>query len=179
MNAVLIMAKEGSLGLPGKNIWPIKNTTLLEWTIQQARKNRLVEKIFVSTNGDKITQIAQRAQVEIIRRDDELAKNEKAIEAIDHAVLSIKKTCPGLELIAMPQCAVPFRDPDIFDRCFQFLNANNGYDSVVTVRQVGFIPEALMRMDGNGEISPYFSGSQESVSCSRQDSAGFFIYHAM
>ncbi len=38
MNVVLIMAKEGSLGLPGKNIWKIQDRTLLEWTILDAQR---------------------------------------------------------------------------------------------------------------------------------------------
>lgn len=178
MNCVLIMAKEGSLGLPGKNTWKIGNDTLLGWTIKDAKRNRLVDKIFVSTNGEEPACVGRALGAEIIRRDNELAKNEKFLEAVDQAVLTIKEKYPDLQIIAIPQCVVPFRDPDIFDRCISFLLEHRQYDAVVTIRRVGFIPEALMKIEGEFLV-PYFSQAQKTVSGSRQDSAGYEIDHAV
>ena len=90
MNIVLILAKEGSIGLPGKNIWKIKERTLLGWTIREAKANKLVDRVFVSTNGKKTAQIARDAGAEVIMRDDELAKNEKFMESVDHSIKLIK-----------------------------------------------------------------------------------------
>ncbi len=179
MNVVLIMAKEGSLGLPGKNIWKIKEKgTLLEWTISDGRQSKLVDRVFVSTNGEKIARIAQEAGAEVIRREDELAKNEKFLEGVDHAIRTIKTFHPSLAVIAIPQCVVPFRDPDIFDRCISFLLENKAYDSAITIRNVGFIPEALMKIEGE-DLIPYFPHTQANVSGSRQDSSGYEIDHAV
>jgi CMP-N-acetylneuraminic acid synthetase len=143
------MAKEGSIGLPGKNIWNIKGMTLLEWAIADARNSKAIDKIFVSTNGQETAKISAKAGAEVITRDNELAKNEKFMESVDQAVKYIKSRYPALEIIAMPQCVVPFRDPDIFNKCISFLLDNPEYDSVVTVRRVGYIPEALMRREGD------------------------------
>ncbi len=178
MNAVLIMAKEGSLGLPGKNIWKIKNRTLLSWAILDAKNSKLVDKVFVSTNGPKTARVATQAGAEVIFRNNELAKNEKFMEAVDHAVNFIKNKYPDLQIIAIPQCVVPFRDPDVFNRCIGFLLKNKDYDSAVTIRRVGFIPEALMKIE-NGDLVPYFPHTQRYVSGSRQDSAGYEIDHAV
>jgi CMP-N-acetylneuraminic acid synthetase len=172
------MAKEGSIGLPGKNIWKIKDRTLLGWTIQDAIKSKLVDKVFVSTNGEDVAKVAKAAGAEVIMRDNELAKNEKFMQAVEHAVELIKGKHPDLEIIAIPQCVVPFRDPDIFDRCMDFLLKNPDYDSVVTIRQVGFIPEALMKMEKN-QLVPYFPDTQKNVSGSRQDSCGYEIDHTV
>lgn len=178
MNVVLILAKEGSIGLPGKNIWKIKNQTLLSWTINDAKKNKLVDKIFVTTNGKKTAEVARRAGAEIIMRDNELAKNENYMASVDHAVIHIKKLHPDLEIIAIPQCVVPFRDADIFNRCIKFLLDNKDYDSAVTIRRVGFIPEAMMKIQGD-DLVPYFPETQKNVSGSRQDSAGYEIDHTV
>ncbi len=178
MNVVLILAKEGSLGLPGKNIWKIKGRSLLEWTIKDAKANKLVHKVFVSTNGKKTATIAKKAGAEVIMRDNELAKNEKYMASVDHAVSYIKSQFPDLETISIPQCVVPFRDPDIFDRCISFLLKNKEYDSAVTIRRVPFIPEAMMKIQ-NGDVVPYFPGTQDKVSGSRQDSAGYEIDHTV
>jgi CMP-N-acetylneuraminic acid synthetase len=178
LNAVLILAKEGSIGLPGKNIWKIKGLSLLEWTIQDAKKNNLVDRIFVSTNGKKTAALAKKAGAEIIMRDHELAKNEKYMASVDHAVAHIKALDPNLETISIPQCVVPFRDPDVFNQCISFLMKNKDYDSAVTIRRVPFIPEAMMKIQGS-DLVPYFPETQNKVSGSRQDSAGYEIDHTV
>ncbi|MDD5005739.1 MAG: hypothetical protein PHS93_04470 [Candidatus Omnitrophica bacterium] len=178
MNIILIMAKEGSIGLPGKNIWTIKDKTLLEWTIEDGKKSKTVDKIFVSTNGKKTAEIGSKSGAEIIFRDNELAKNEKFMEAVDHAINYIKNKYDNLEIIAMPQCVVPFRDPDIFDKSINFLLENLQYDSVVTIRRTGYIPEALMTIRNN-ELVPYFPQIQSKASGSRQDSEAYEIDHTV
>lgn len=175
---MLILAKEGSIGLPGKNIWKIKNKTLLEWTIDDAKKSNKVDAVFVSTNGKETADIARRAGAEVVMRDNELAKNEKFMDSVDHSVSNIKSLHPKLEIIAMPQCVVPFRDKDIFDKCIGYLLDNPGYDSVVTIRRTGYIPYALMKEEG-GSLVPYFPESQLKVSGSRQDSQAYEIDHAV
>ena len=179
MNIVLIMAKEGSFGLPGKNIWKIKDRTLLGWTITEAKASKLVDQVFVSTNGQDTAKVAKAAGAEVIMREDELAKNEKYMDAVDHAVKAIKSKHPDLKIIAIPQCVVPFRDSDIFDRCISFLLENKTYDSAVTIRQVPFIPEAMMKIDKSGDLVPYMPDAQSKVSGSRQDSTGYEIDHVV
>lgn len=178
MNVVLIMAKEGSIGLPGKNIWKIKGKSLLEWAITDAKKSKNVDKVFVSTNGKETAKIAKECGAEVIMREDELAKNEKFMEALDHAVKYIKDKHSDLEIIAMPQCVVPFRDTDIFDRCIEFLLNNPSYDSSVTIRKTGYIPKALMKIDKD-VLVPYFPQTQLEVSGSRQDSEAYEIDHTV
>ncbi|MFH1772677.1 MAG: hypothetical protein ABH872_07670 [Candidatus Omnitrophota bacterium] len=178
MNIVLIMAKEGSIGLPGKNIWKVKDKTLLSWAIDDAKNSKEADCVFVSTNGKKTAQIARESGAQIIMRDDELAKNEKFMESVDHAINFIKEKHADLEIIAMPQCVVPFRDPDIFDKCIGFLIKNKDYDSAVTIRRTGYIPEALMKESG-GFLNPYFPDTQDKVSGSRQDSEAYEIDHTV
>jgi CMP-N-acetylneuraminic acid synthetase len=137
-----------------------------------------VDKIFVSTNGKKTAKIAKEYGAEVIMRDDELAKNEKFMEALDHAVKYIKDKHEDLEIIAMPQCVVPFRDADVFDRCIEFLLNHSDYDSVVTIRKTGYIPKALMKIDKDIML-PYFPQAQLEVSGSRQDSEAYEIDHTV
>jgi CMP-N-acetylneuraminic acid synthetase len=172
------MAKEGSIGLPGKNIWNVRGKTLLGWAIEEARKSKSVDRVFVSTNGEKTAEIAKKTGAEVIMRDNELAKNEKFMESVDHAVRYIKLRHADLEIIAMPQCVVPFKDPDIYDRCIKFLLENPDYDSAVTIRRTGYIPGALMKIV-DGSLFPYSLDLQSKVSGSRQDSEAYEIDHAI
>lgn len=178
MNACLILAKEGSLGLPGKNIWKIKERTLLEWTVDDARSCQLIDKVYVSTNGEATAEIARRAGAEVILRDNELARNEKFMEAVNHAVIYMKERHKDLGLIALPECVLPFRDPGIFERCVIFLQTHEDYDSVVTVRKLQCIPEAIMRME-EGALTPYFPEAQKKAPIFRQGSAAYEIDHTL
>ena len=58
MNIALILAKKGSKGLPGKNLIIWKGKSLLEHTITHLKKTKLFDKIYVSTNCNKIKNIA-------------------------------------------------------------------------------------------------------------------------
>lgn len=178
MNATLILAKEGSIGLPDKNIWKIKDRTLLEWVIQDARNSELVDEVFVSTNGERTAEIARQAGAKVVMRDHELAKNEKFLEAVGHAVSAMKEYHPDLDIIALPECVVPFRDPDIFDRCISYLQDHPEYDSAVTIRKVGLIPEAMMKIEDEALI-PYYPEAQKNVPIYRQGSAGYEIDHTL
>lgn len=178
MNAVLILAKEGSIGLPGKNIWKIKDRRLLEWAVIEAKESKSVNKIFVSTNGEKTAEIARAAGAEVITRGDDLASNDKFIDAVGHALNYIKSKHDDLENIALVECVTPFREPGIFDKCFNFLSNNPDYDSAVTIRKFNYIAEALMRIKGE-ELVPYFPEKQLNVPISRQESQSYEIDHAV
>ncbi|MCA9399242.1 MAG: hypothetical protein KC618_05805, partial [Candidatus Omnitrophica bacterium] len=59
-----------------------------------------------------------------------------------------------------------------------FLLDNQDYDSSVTIRQTGFIPEATMKIEKDCLV-PYFPETQQKVSGSRQDSEGYEIDHTV
>lgn len=178
MNAVLVLAKEGSIGLPGKNIRKVKDRRLLEWLIVDAKKSKTVDKIFVSTNGEETAEIAKAAGAEVIMRSNELAKNENFMGAVNHAAAYMKDKYANLENIILAECVTPFREPGIFDKCFSFLADNPEYDSIVTIRRLGYIAEALMKID-NDELVPYFPEKQPKVPISRQESQSYEIDHAV
>ena len=60
----IIPVRGGSKGLPRKNLLKIyKNISLLEWTINQAKKVYECEKIIVSTEDSELKSIAKESNV--------------------------------------------------------------------------------------------------------------------
>jgi CMP-N-acetylneuraminic acid synthetase len=84
----LIPAKEGSRRLPGKNILPLAGLTLLERTIRVARKCGLFQRISVSTESERVADIARKADIEIpFMRPVELARDPSGVvEVAMHAL---------------------------------------------------------------------------------------------
>ena len=69
----LIPARGGSKGVPNKNIRVICGKPLIVWTIEKAKSSRLLDRVVVSTDSDKIAEIAMKAGAEVLKRPDYLA----------------------------------------------------------------------------------------------------------
>jgi len=73
VNAIAIIpAKGNSTRLPGKNLKIIKDKTLLEYSIDYAKSSKYVSKIYVSTDSEKIKDLAIKNNVEVIDRPESL-----------------------------------------------------------------------------------------------------------
>lgn len=68
-----IFARGGSKGLPGKNIKPLGNKPLLQYSIEIAKKCPSIDGVYVSTDDDAIAKVAEKNGATVIRRPAELA----------------------------------------------------------------------------------------------------------
>ncbi len=90
---ITICARGGSKGVPGKNIRPLLGKPLIGYTIEQALAFPENPRIVVSTDDEKIKNIAQSYGLEVpFLRPDELASDTAPkIPAMIHAVLEAEK----------------------------------------------------------------------------------------
>ncbi len=127
-DVALILAKKGSKGLPGKNLMIWKKKTLLEHTIIHLKQSKLFKKIYVSTNCNKISKIAENYGCYIILRNDKLAKNSGYVKSVNHACKKIKK----FSTLTIPMVVQPMRNFNIFKKMLIRIRKSK-LDSVVTV----------------------------------------------
>jgi len=74
---VLICARGGSKGLPGKNIKLLNGVPLIGWSINVAKKINRVSRVIVSTDSEEIAEIAIKYGAEVpFIRPKELAEDE-------------------------------------------------------------------------------------------------------
>ena len=68
-NIAFIFARKDSKGLKDKNIKNLHGKPLIAWTIDTAKKSKLIDKVFVSTDCEHIADIAKQygADVPFIR----------------------------------------------------------------------------------------------------------------
>src|SRR5699024_5746070 len=94
MNIVgIIPARGGSKRLPGKNIKLLAGKPLIAHTIETAKKSKYINKIILSTEDEKIAEIAKQFGAEIIKRPQELAQHTtKTAPVLLHAVEELEKT---------------------------------------------------------------------------------------
>ena len=61
----LIPARGGSKSIPYKNIYPIRGKPLIAYTIIEAKRAKLVSRVIVSTDDEKIVKVARRYGAEV------------------------------------------------------------------------------------------------------------------
>ncbi len=54
----VITARGGSKGLPGKNIKDLNGKPLIYWSIKEPLKSKYIDKLIVSTDDEKIAEVA-------------------------------------------------------------------------------------------------------------------------
>lgn len=86
----LLPARCGSKTIKLKNIHPVNNQPLLSYTIK-ALQNSIVDEIYVSTDCDEISNIAELYGAKVIHRPPEISTDESpTIECIKHSINSLK-----------------------------------------------------------------------------------------
>ncbi|MBN1295829.1 acylneuraminate cytidylyltransferase family protein [bacterium] len=131
---VIIPARGGSVRVPGKNTRDLNGKPLIAWTIRQAIASGVSSGIFISTDDDRITEIATQEGADIIRRPSALAGPESPSEdALLHALQFLKTDRQWMpETVVMLQCTSPLRrSQDIADAVHLFHSSHCG--SVLSV----------------------------------------------
>lgn len=125
----VIPARGGSKAIPKKNIIPFLGQPLISYTIHQSIESKTIDKTYVSTDDDRISNISRKAGAEVINRPDKLARDTSSTEeALLHAIESIPDTP---EIIVLLQCTSPLRQEGDIDEAIQLVT-NEGYDSVLS-----------------------------------------------
>ena len=123
----LIPARGGSKGVPNKNIKTICGKPLIVWTIEKAKRSRLLDKVIVSTDSDAIAESAQKAGAEILKRPDYLATDTASTQDVMvHALQSF----PADTLVLL-QPTSPCRSEGLIDECILEFQERD-YDSLAT-----------------------------------------------
>ena len=127
-----IFARGGSKGLPKKNILDLGGLPLIAHSILSAKKNLMIDDIFVSTDSNEIAEVAYSYKAKVIKRPKELAQDESSEWlAWIHAVNFLDQQ--GYEFdkfISLPATA-PLRADEDITNCLLALKED--VDVVITV----------------------------------------------
>jgi len=129
----IIPARGGSKRLPNKNILELKGKPLIAWSIEAAKKSKYIDNIVVSSDSDKILDIAKKYSVITIKRPDSLATDTaSSIDVIKHVVENIKEK---YDYIVLLQPTSPLRNEEHIDEAIEELIKKNA-DAIVSVCEI-------------------------------------------
>jgi len=130
MITVLIPARGGSKGIPDKNIKILFGKPLIVHTIEYALNSNLVNKVVVSTDSKKISDISKKAGASIIKRPTNISSDSATTESvIDHY---IQNSNFDFEIIILLQCTSPIRPKNSLDEAIEYYKKGN-YDSLLSI----------------------------------------------
>jgi len=109
----IIPARGGSKGIPRKNVKELYGEPLITWSIEAAKKSKLIGRFLVSTEDDEIAYISKINGAEVIKRPKELAMDNTSQFLVMQHVL----TLVDCENIILLQPTSPIRDKDLIDNC--------------------------------------------------------------
>ena len=119
----IIPARGGSKGIPGKNIMNFCGKPLLAWSILQAKTARTVQQVYVSSDDQKILDVAVSFGALPIIRPAEFATDTATSEQVLlHAIEEIEQsTKDEIDLVVFLQATSPLRKPDDVDNAIETL----------------------------------------------------------
>ena len=124
---VIILARGGSKGVPGKNIKELNGVPLLAYPILAAKKAELISEIYVSTDDVNIKKVALEYGAKVIDRPKELAQDDTTdVEAMRHAVKYLNSTDDIVHLRA----TTPMVEGDVLDEAIQYFLKNEDCTSL-------------------------------------------------
>ncbi len=150
---VIILARAGSKGLPGKNSAMVGGLPCVQWTIQAAQQAQCIERVVVSSDDAGVNECAHGLGCTVVNRPAELAHDTATIDdAARHAYEAIGS--PEVPVVIL-YANVPVRPESLIDDAVKML-VDSGCDSVQSYAAVGkHHPWWTVRVDGSGVVSAW------------------------
>ncbi len=164
-----IFARGGSKGLPNKNILPLEGLTLVERSILIAKSIKEVDQIFLSTDSKKISEVAEKYNIELIKRPSYLASDDSPEWlSWQHAIKYVQKKYGQFDCFLSLPPTSPLRIKNDVQRTINALNGN--VDLVITMSEARRNPWFNMVENNSGKLrlvgeSSGISHRQEAPNC--------------
>lgn len=146
-----IPARAGSKRVPGKNLKELSGHPLIAYSIVSALESNIFRDVYVSTDGKKTAEVAEKYGAKVIFRPSELSGDRSLdVEWLSHALHFIPKM-PQYFAILRP--TNPFRQPETIKRAWNCIKNDQYADSLRAIRQVKEHPGKMWTLEGK-YISP-------------------------
>jgi len=166
----IIPVRGGSKGVPGKNIKLLSGKPLIEYTTEVALQSKLLTKVLVSSDDDKIIEVAKNTGVEVpFKRPSNLSEDATpTLPVIKHALAYYKNIGEEFDAICLLQVTSPFRTVDFLDNTIQKF-INEGTDSLISVQKVPheYNPHWTFELNEEGNLK--IATGEEKIISRRQD----------
>ena len=148
----IIPARGGSKGIKGKNILSIEGKPLIAYTIEAARASEYIDTVIVSTDNQEIADISKAygAEVPFLRPAELASDYAKTIDAVLHAVYTLKEMGKEYDYLVLLQPTQPLRSAEDIDHAI--ILCDKEMRGVVSISRVKDHPVLMRYMNAQGEM---------------------------
>lgn len=168
----LIPARGGSKGIKDKNIIPLAGKPLIAYSIDAAKNSKYIDSIVVTTDSEKIAEVAKEygARVPFLRPTELAADTSKTIDAVLHAIKTLKSLSEEYDVLVLLQPTQPLRTTDDIDKAIELYYKNNER-GLVSVSPVEDNPLLIRSIATDGKLVNLLS---QNSTCRRQDMPDYY-----
>ena len=158
----LITARDGSKGIPGKNIALLGDKPLISWTIEAALNASVIDKLIVSTDSKQIADISREwgAEVPFIRPLELSGDNSPHIDVMVHAVKWLRDNeayFPDYLMLLQPTS--PFRTSQDIDQSAALV-FESGADCVISIQESLSHPYTMTQISEDNMFTGFLMSSK-------------------
>lgn len=129
----IIPARGGSKRIPGKNLVELNGKPLIQWTIEATKQCDLIDEVVVSSDDEKILELADSVGCRTLRRPADLSEDlSSRASVIRHAVEVIAEQGLTYDYLIYLQPTSPLRNAKEIERAIRFLHHRQA-DAVISV----------------------------------------------
>ena len=171
MKAYALLTGRGNNTLKDKNILDCLGRPVLYYPANAALQAKTVDKLFCSSDDDKILAEAQNLGHTPIKRPAELAlPTSQHVDCILHALGEIEKQCELPDVLVVTLANNVTIKAEWIDDCVKMMEKNSDLTAVVPVYEDNdHHPLRAKTVDENGRLQMYEKGITGKVSTNRQD----------
>jgi len=154
----IVPARAGSKRLPGKNSKIICNKPLVQWTIEAALGCEEITEVFVSTDCEKIAEIANECgcDVPFLRPDSISGDTATAIDVVKHTMAYMNSQRKNFDYIVWLQPTSPLRTSQDIKGAISTLVEKNA-SSIISVCECEHSPLWTNKLGEGGSMEHFLS----------------------
>ena len=162
---VLVPARGGSKGLPGKNIRSLCGRPLIQWSIDTALACDEIDAVVVSTDDEQIAAVsaAAGAEVPFLRPPALAVDTASSIDVVIHALDFLERNGRVFDIVLLLEPTSPLREVADIQVALQRM-VDTGAAAIVSVcRAESTHPAFMFRTTSQGRLDPFMSASPTGV----------------
>ena len=150
----LVPARGGSKGVPGKNLVKVQGKSLLDWTVDSAKKSKYIDRIVLSSEDIAIIEAAKIAGCDVpFIRPKELASDVTGtMEVVFHALENLSEK---FDYIVLLQITSPLRNEQDIDTCLENCEESNIYNACVSLCGLEKSPDWMFTLSEENTIKKF------------------------
>jgi len=165
---VIIPARGNSFELKNKNLKKFIKKPLIQWTIDQVRKCKFIDKAIVSSDSERILRIAKKNNfISLSKRPKKLSTSKANI--FNLIKYEIKKN-PGYDILILLQPTSPLRTAFDIKRCLKLM-LKYKRNSCVSFIELKYKPDLMFEISKKKKLKEFTKITKVS---NRQDSGKYF-----